>query len=153
MRPLNLLKPFSIFFDPGAKGQVKKTFSPNPRPPPCTPRCFLPTHRLLVVALMMMAVAAVHAAPAGFDPAAETERLLSTLPADQRARSDAYFEGGYWLLLRQPLVTLLITAILYRTGVAVKLRDLSERVFKRRFLQALLFVAMLSVALWLRNLP
>jgi STE24 endopeptidase len=75
------------------------------------------------------------------------------LPADQRARSDAYFEGGYWLLLWQLLVTFLIAGILYRTGVAVKLRDVAERVFKRRFLQALLFIAMLSVVLWLINLP
>jgi STE24 endopeptidase len=116
-------------------------------------RSCLPTHRLLVVALLLMGVAAVHAAPAGFDPAAETARLLSMVPADQRARSDAYFEGGYWLLLWQLLVTFLIAGILYRTGVAVKLRDVAERVFKRRFLQALLFIAMLSVMLWLINLP
>jgi STE24 endopeptidase len=81
------------------------------------------------------------------------EGLLSTRPAAKRARSDSYFEGGYWLLLWQPLVTLLIAGILYRTGIAVRLRDKAESVFKRRFLQALVFVAMLSVVLWLMNLP
>jgi STE24 endopeptidase len=33
------------------------------------------------------------------------------------------------------------------------LRDAAERVFERRFLQVLLFIAMLSVVLWLMNLP
>src|SRR5205085_8339975 len=36
---------------------------------------------------------------AHFDPEAATEAYLAQIPAPARARSDAYFEGGYWLLL------------------------------------------------------
>src|SRR6185295_3574357 len=51
--------------------------------------------------------AAAGAAPAGqdaaraerFDPEAATEAYLARLSPQERARSDAYFEGGYWLLL------------------------------------------------------
>ena len=43
--------------------------------------------------------AAQKTAGAPFDPVAATEAWLATVPADQRARSDAYFEGGYWLQL------------------------------------------------------
>jgi hypothetical protein len=34
-----------------------------------------------------------------FDPAAATRAWLATVPAEKRVRSDAYFEGGYWLIL------------------------------------------------------
>ena len=118
-----------------------------------TLRSFLPTRRLTIMVFLLLGAALVHAAPAGFDPAAETARLLASMPADQRARSDAYFEGGYWLLLWQPLIAFLIAWILYRTGVTVRLRNTAERVFKRRFPQALFFIAMLSVVLWIINLP
>src|SRR5207245_6803871 len=34
-----------------------------------------------------------------FDPVEATKAWLNTVPADKRAKSDAYFEGGYWLIL------------------------------------------------------
>src|SRR5206468_3505896 len=37
--------------------------------------------------------------PSASDPAAATRAWLDTVPADKRAKSDAYFEGGYWLIL------------------------------------------------------
>ena len=43
-------------------------------------------------------IAAATAAQA-FDPEAATRAYLSTLQGAARAKSDAYFEGGYWLLL------------------------------------------------------
>ncbi len=33
------------------------------------------------------------------DPAAATQAWLATVPKDHREKSDAYFEGGYWLIL------------------------------------------------------
>ncbi len=33
------------------------------------------------------------------DPAATTRAWLDTVPAEKRAKSDAYFEGCYWLIL------------------------------------------------------
>jgi hypothetical protein len=34
-----------------------------------------------------------------FDVKAAVDAYLASVPADARARSDAYFEGGYWLIL------------------------------------------------------
>jgi STE24 endopeptidase len=34
-----------------------------------------------------------------FDADAATEGYLAQIPASARSRSDAYFEGGYWLIL------------------------------------------------------
>ena len=36
---------------------------------------------------------------ANFNVEAATDAYLAKIPADARARSDAYFEGGYWLIL------------------------------------------------------
>ena len=33
----------------------------------------------------------------GMDPATATKAWLDSVPADKRAKSDAYFEGGYWM--------------------------------------------------------
>src|SRR6266481_6239884 len=42
---------------------------------------------------------AVVADTKSFDPAAATQAWLASVPREQREKSDAYFEGGYWLLL------------------------------------------------------
>jgi STE24 endopeptidase len=106
-----------------------------------------------VPTIPFMVSAALGAPQATFDPVAETARLLATLPADQRLRSNAYFEGGYWLPLWGTLITIVITYLLYRTGLAVRMRNLSERVFRRRVLQSALFVALFVPLLWLLELP
>ena len=48
-----------------------------------------------------------------FDPVAATSAYLATIPADARARSDAYFEGGYWIYLWNFLIT--VTVMLFPT--------------------------------------
>ena len=65
--------------------------------------------RLLLTGLCLLlgCAATAHAAPA-FDPVAETEKYLASLPAEARAKSDAYFEGGYWLQLWQFLYGLAV---------------------------------------------
>src|SRR5436190_16530033 len=40
-----------------------------------------------------------------FDPAAATQAWLDSVPSNQREKSDAYFEGGYWLILWNFLLT------------------------------------------------
>lgn len=63
-----------------------------------------------------------------FDPAAATRAYLATVPADARARSDAYFEGGYWLILWDFLVSAGVYLLLLVTGWSARMRDLAERV-------------------------
>jgi STE24 endopeptidase len=78
----------------------------------------------------------------GFDPVAETEKYIATLPADARAKSDAYFEGGYWLQAWDLLVTVLFTWLVLHFGVVQRMRDwaLVEKT-TRRLLTAFVFVA------------
>src|SRR4051794_6018208 len=75
-----------------------------------------------------------------FDPAVATRAWLDTVPADKRARSDAYFEGGYWLLLWNVLLGLAICLLLLATRTSARIRDFAERVTNVRSLQVLLYV-------------
>src|SRR5512147_2498795 len=63
-----------------------------------------------------------------FDPVAATRAYLATVPPDKKARSDAYFEGGYWLILWDFLVSTAVYLLLLVTGWSARMRDLAERV-------------------------
>lgn len=118
---------------------------------PCPPRP--PLARLLPGLLLLLGlVTLAHATPA-FDPVAETEKLLSTLPAEARAKSDAYFEGGYVIQVWSLLLGLAITWLLLKFHVTVKLRDIAERFFKARYLQGVLFIALFTVVSSILDLP
>jgi STE24 endopeptidase len=93
--------------------------------------------RLAVFLLGVMLPAAALAAP--FDPDAATQAYLATLQGAARAKSDAYFEGGYWLLLWGSLIAIAIDWIMLRTGWSARFRDWAERVTKVRFLQSMLW--------------
>src|SRR5438105_9091821 len=73
------------------------------------------------------------------DPAAATRAWIDTLPAAQRAKSDAYFEGGYWLDLWEFLWSAAILLLLLFTGASAKMRDRAERATNYRALQTALY--------------
>jgi STE24 endopeptidase len=75
----------------------------------------------------------------GMDPAAATKAWLDSVPADKRAKSDAYFEGGYWLVLWNFLLSAGIMLFLLVSKASARLRDFAERMTRFRFLQALLY--------------
>ena len=53
--------------------------------------------------------AAAQGANGHLDPEAATQAYLATLPADKKAKSDAYFEGGYWLILWDFVVSAVVS--------------------------------------------
>jgi STE24 endopeptidase len=62
------------------------------------------------------------------DPAAATQAWLATVPKDQREKSDAYFEGGYWLILWNFLLAAAISILLLASRISTRLRDLAEHI-------------------------
>lgn len=56
-----------------------------------------------------------------FDPELATQAYMATLKGAARAKSDAYFEGGYWLILWDFLVTVIANLIVLRLGWAAML--------------------------------
>lgn len=62
-----------------------------------------------------------------FDAAAATRAYLDRMTPEKKARSDAYFEGGYWLQLWGFLYTLAAAWLLLGSGFSRKLRDWAQR--------------------------
>lgn len=92
-------------------------------------------HKLLPLAALAVAMlpSAAHAAAqaGGFDVETATRAWLDTLQGPARAKSDTYFEGGYWLIAWGTLVSVLIDGLLLRFGLSARFRNLGERLFKR----------------------
>src|SRR5262245_50394164 len=61
------------------------------------------------------------------DPSATTEAWLDSVPKDKREKSDAYSEGGYWLILWNYLLTAGVSILLLSSRISARLRDFSER--------------------------
>jgi STE24 endopeptidase len=78
---------------------------------------------------------------ATFDVEAATDAYLARLTPEERERSDAYFEGGYWLQLWGILYTLGVAWLLLGTGLSARMRDLAERLTERRPLQTVFYSA------------
>jgi STE24 endopeptidase len=87
--------------------------------------------------------AATASAPAAkpFDADEATHEWLNTLSPEARAKSDAYFEGGYWLLLWDFLAGILVAWLMLGTGLSRRMRDFNESLIGVRFLQTALYVA------------
>jgi STE24 endopeptidase len=63
-----------------------------------------------------------------FDATAATNAYLAQIPADKTARSDAYFEGGYWMILWDFLYGAVVALLLLNLRWSARMRDLAERV-------------------------
>lgn len=77
-------------------------------------------------------------APA-FDVNAAVETYLAKMSPAQRARSTAYFEGGYWLSLWDFLTGSVVMWLLLQFGWSARMRNLSERITRFRPLQTALY--------------
>ena len=66
---------------------------------------------------------------------AAVDDYLAKVPPAQRARSDAYFEGGYWLLLVDFIYTIVVMRVLLRTRWSARMRNFAGRITRSRFLQ------------------
>ncbi|HEX6376424.1 MAG TPA: M48 family metallopeptidase [Allosphingosinicella sp.] len=97
--------------------------------------------------------AAAAAAPASFDPEAATRAYLDTLQGAARARSDAYFEGGYWLLLWGALVSIASAWVMLRFGWSAAWARWAGRVTRRRWLQPALYALPFTIVGVLIVLP
>lgn len=119
----------------------------------------------LVVPVAALAAPAAEALPPGlivpdaarpgpdFDVDAATAAYVDLLSPAQRARSDAYFEGGYWLQGWNLLYALVLAALLLFGGISRRLADLARRVSQRPLVFTTMYVAMYLVVTALLSLP
>lgn len=82
------------------------------------------------------------ASPGGLDPQAATDAYLAEVSGAARERSDAYFEGGYWIHLWDFLLGLAVYGALLRTGLSSRMRARAERVTGSRFVHSAVYWVM-----------
>ncbi len=70
-----------------------------------------------------------------------------------RLSSDAYFEGGYWLILWDFMVAAAIMLLLLETKLAMRMRDWAERVVRAAFLRSWLYWICFLIAVSLISFP
>jgi STE24 endopeptidase len=84
---------------------------------------------------------------------AAVDAYLAKMPPAQRARSNAYFEGGYWLLLIDFIYTLLVMRLLLRTRWSSRMRNFSGRITHSEFLQPAVYWIQFIVVVFLLTFP
>lgn len=94
---------------------------------------------IAILAALAFLPATLWATTGGFDPEAATRAYTDTLQGAARDQSDAYFEGGYWLILWGAIVAVFAEWIVLRTGLSARFRDFGEKITKRRWLVPALF--------------
>jgi STE24 endopeptidase len=76
---------------------------------------------------------------AHFDADAATNAYLAEIPPEAKARSDAYFEGGYWLILWDFLYGAVIALVLLNLRWSTTMRNLAERIARFKPVQTFLY--------------
>ncbi|TFZ67920.1 M48 family peptidase [Hymenobacter sp. UV11] len=117
---------------------------------------------LLLLVLLLSALAAPAAQPAApvaaptpaasFNVEAATRHYLDTLTPAQKAKSDAYFEGGYWLQLWDMVYALAVAGVFLGLGLSRRLLALADRL-PRRWLRTWAYAALYLLAAFVLTLP
>jgi len=88
-----------------------------------------------------------------FNAETATAAYLATITPAARARSDAYFEGGYWLMLWDFVIGLLLAWALLGSGLSARMRDFSVRLSRFRWAQTALYAIQYLVLTTVVTLP
>ena len=88
-----------------------------------------------------------------FNVDSATDAYLNLLSPEQRAQSDAYFEGGYWLQLWGLIYGLAVAGILLWGGISRRLRNIARKLSPRPWLYTWIFALLFVVVSFALNLP
>jgi STE24 endopeptidase len=88
-----------------------------------------------------------------FSAAAATNAYLAEIPAEATARSNAYFEGGYWLILWDFLVGAVVSVLLLQLGWSAAMRNFAERLTRFKPLQTVIYWAEFSISTFILGFP
>jgi len=88
-----------------------------------------------------------------FDVDTAVETYLAKMPPAQRARSDAYFKGGYWLILWEFLGTVIVMWLLLHFRWSARMRDLAERITRFRPIQTAIYWVQFFVVVSVLTFP
>lgn len=99
----------------------------------------LPPRAAPTTHIQVQQLAVVDATPK-FDAGRATAAYLARVSGTARARSDAYFEGGYWLMLADLLWALALSGLLLWLNLSAAIRDWAQQRTRHRAYQAMIYV-------------
>ncbi len=88
-----------------------------------------------------------------FNAEAATDAYLAEIPAEATARSNAYFEGGYWLILWDFVMGAIIYILLLHFRWSAAMRDFAERLTRFKPVQTLIYWMEFSIATFILGFP
>jgi len=100
----------------------------------------LPPHSAPTTSVAVGTLPVLDTTPA-FDASQATAKYLSKISGAARARSDAYFEGGYWLQLLDMIYAVALAGLLLWSGLSARIQDWAEGRSNSRTYQVMLYVA------------
>ena len=100
----------------------------------------LPPHAAPTARIQVGALPVMDTTPA-FDANKATTNYLAKVSGAARARSDAYFEGGYWLRLLDLVYVLGVAGLLLWSGISVRIQDWAAARTNSRGYEVMLYVA------------
>ncbi len=88
-----------------------------------------------------------------FRPEAATNAYLAQIPEASRKRSDAYFEGGYWLILWDFLYGATVSLLLLNLRWSARMRDVAGKVTRFSAVHTFVYWALFSVVTTILTFP
>jgi STE24 endopeptidase len=88
-----------------------------------------------------------------FNADAATEAYLALIPPAAKARSDAYFEGGYWLILWDFLYGAAVLFLLLRFRWSAGMRDRAEKLTRFKPVQTFLYFLQFLIVTTILGFP
>jgi STE24 endopeptidase len=88
-----------------------------------------------------------------FDVGRATDAYIATIPAADRAKSDAYYEGGYWIELWSTLIVVALCVLLLNFRLGARVRDALAARGRGPWLQSLAVALAVLLALSILSLP
>ncbi len=88
-----------------------------------------------------------------FDVQKAVNAYMAQVGGKEKARSDAYFEGGYVLQVVDLVYTLLVAGLLMWFGISRRMREYAESLTRSRFWQAPIYVVQYLLVTTVATLP
>jgi STE24 endopeptidase len=84
---------------------------------------------------------------------AATNAYLAQIPPEATARSNAYFEGGYWLMLWDFLVGAIVMMVLLERRWSAAMRNFAERLTRFKPLETVMYWTEFSILTFILGFP
>ncbi len=108
---------------------------------------------IFIVALCASSVSVAQESTANFNWQEATQAYLDTMSPEQKAKSDSYFEGGYWLMLWNFLFGLFVAWLLLAKGLSNWMYQNAQKISGKTNLVNLIYIIQYILVTFLIGYP